>query len=200
MNKAFALGLMNFEIPEAYGGLGLSLPDALAHPGGDRLGLRRREHHAGGQHAGVDAAHHRRHRRAEAEVPRPADDAATAASRSIACYACSEPDAGSDVAGMRTRVEKKGDELHPERPEALDHQRRRRQLLHHLRHLRSQAASTRASRRFVVDMNTPGREDRQEGKQDGPALVADQRHHLRGRARAQGEPRSARRAAASRWR
>jgi acyl-CoA dehydrogenase len=28
----------------------------------------------------------------------------------FACYACSEPDAGSDVAGMRTRIEKKGDE------------------------------------------------------------------------------------------
>src|SRR6185436_7961204 len=72
-----------------------------------------------------------------------------------AAYACSEPDAGSDVAGMRTRVEKKGDEY------VLNGQKRWitnggvasfcttfATLDPKLRHKGITA--------FVVDMNTPG--------------------------------------------
>ena len=116
-----------------------------------------------------------------------------------ACYACSEPDAGSDVAGMRTRVEKKGDEY------ILNGQKRWitnggvasfcttfATLDPKLRH----KGITRVRRRHELAR----REDRQEGKQDGPALVADQRRHLRRRARAEGEPPRRRGRAASRWR
>ena len=44
----------------------------------------------------------------------------------FAAYCCSEPDAGSDVAGMKSRYRKVGDDYVHHRPEALDHQRRRR--------------------------------------------------------------------------
>jgi acyl-CoA dehydrogenase len=109
MNKAFELGLMNFEIPEAYGGLGLS---CLTHSlimeeiawacagvnttlAGNMLGAMPL------LIAGTEA---QKQKWLSALV------AGKEGKPVFACYACSEPDAGSDVAGMRTRVEKKGDE------------------------------------------------------------------------------------------
>ena len=108
--KAFELGLMNFEVPEAYGGLGLS---CLTHS----LLLEEIAFACAGVNttlaantlaamplliAGTD------------EQKRKYLGALTAGDGKggplYAAYACSEPDAGSDVAGMRTRVEKKGDE------------------------------------------------------------------------------------------
>src|SRR5262245_42858477 len=108
MNKAFATGLLNFEVPEAYGGLGLS---CLTHSlileeiswacsgvnttlAANMLGAmplliagsdEQKQKWLGALTGGIDGK------------------------PMYACYACSEPDAGSDVAGMRTRVEKKGD-------------------------------------------------------------------------------------------
>lgn len=108
MKKAFETGLMNFEVPEAYGGLGLS---CLTHSlileeisfgctgvnttlAGNMLGSMplliagteaQKRRYLGQLVAGKDGG------------------------PSYCAYACSEPDAGSDVAGMRTRVEKRGD-------------------------------------------------------------------------------------------
>jgi acyl-CoA dehydrogenase len=109
MNEAFALGLMNFEIPEAYGGLGLS---CLTHS----IIMEEIAWACAGVNttlaanmlasmpliiAGTDAQKQKYlGRLTSGEGGKPV----------YACYACSEPDAGSDVAGMRTRVEKKGDE------------------------------------------------------------------------------------------
>ena len=45
-------------------------------------------------------------------------------------YCLSEPDAGSDAGGMKTRAVRDGDELGAQRREALDHQRRRVGVLH----------------------------------------------------------------------
>ncbi len=109
MNKAFELGIMNLEIPEAYGGLGLS---CLTHS-------LLQEEIAWGC-AGVNTT-----LTANMLGAMPLMIAGTEAQKQkylsaltagkdgkpiFSCYACSEPDAGSDVAGMRTRVEKKGDE------------------------------------------------------------------------------------------
>jgi acyl-CoA dehydrogenase len=109
LNKAFELGLLNFEIPESYGGLGLS---CLTHS----LILEEVSWACCGVNttlaanmlgampliiAGSDAQKDKwlRHLTAGKD-----------GKPTYACYACSEPDAGSDVAGMRTKVEKKGDE------------------------------------------------------------------------------------------
>ena len=54
---------------------------------------------------GTHAAHHRRHRRAEEEYL-----GRLLAEPIFAAYCCSEPDAGSDVAGMKTRYQKVGDD------------------------------------------------------------------------------------------
>jgi acyl-CoA dehydrogenase len=109
MNQAFELGLINFEIPEAYGGLGLSclthslvLEEIAWACAGVNTTL------AGNMLAampllivGTDAQKQKWLGRLTAgDKGKPL----------FACYACSEPDAGSDVASMRTRVEKKGDE------------------------------------------------------------------------------------------
>ena len=109
MNKAFELGLINFEIPESYGGLGLS---CLSHA----LLLEEIAWACAGVNttlaanmlgalplliAGTEAQKQKYLR---------ALTSGKSGKPMYACYACSEPDAGSDVAGMRTRVEKKGDE------------------------------------------------------------------------------------------
>ena len=104
--KAWETGLMNCEIPEAYGGLGPLVPGALPGARGDLVRLHRRQHDDGRQHARRDADHHRRHRRAEEEVLR----RACSPSRSSPPTAAREPDAGCDVAGMRTRYKKDGDD------------------------------------------------------------------------------------------
>jgi acyl-CoA dehydrogenase len=109
MNKAFELGLMNLEVPEAYGGLGLS---CLTHS----LIVEELAWGCAGVNTGLTA---------NMLGAMPLIIAGTDAQKQkwlgglvagkegkpiYSCYACSEPDAGSDVAGMRTRVEKKGDE------------------------------------------------------------------------------------------
>jgi acyl-CoA dehydrogenase len=109
MNQAFALGLLNPEVPEAYGGLGLTcLTHSLIQEevawactgvnttfGGNMLGATPL------LIAGTDA------QKKKWLGMLTAGDGGKAR---YCSYACSEPDAGSDVAGMRTRVEKKGDE------------------------------------------------------------------------------------------
>lgn len=109
MNQAFALGLMNFEIPEAYGGLGLS---CLTHA----LILEEISWACAGVNTTLAAnmlgsmplliAGTEEQKRKYLGML----TAGEGGKPLFACYACSEPDAGSDVAGMRTRVEKHGDE------------------------------------------------------------------------------------------
>jgi acyl-CoA dehydrogenase len=109
MNKAFELGLFNFEVPEAYGGLGLS---CLTHS----LILEEISWAC----AGVNTTLTANMLGAMPLLIAGTDEqkkkwlgkliAGDGGKPVFACYACSEPDAGSDVAGMRTRVEKKGDE------------------------------------------------------------------------------------------
>ena len=103
--KGWETGLMNCELPEAYGGLGLS---CLAHC----LVLEEISYGCTGVNttmaanmlgtmpliiAGTDAQKKEYFGRLLAEPI-------------FAAYCCSEPDAGSDVAGMKTRFKKVGDD------------------------------------------------------------------------------------------
>ena len=173
---------------------GAHVPVALPGARGDLLRLHRRQHHAGRQLAGRHADHHRRHRRAEEEVLRAAAG-------------------GADLRGLlllraRRRVGRRGHEdqlpqgrrrLRAHRAEALDHQRRRRRLLHRVRARRGDAAAQghHLLRRRPQDARG---QRRQEREQDGPALLQHHRRDLRGRQGRRRRTSSAPRARASRSR
>jgi len=104
-NKAWETGLMNCELPEAYGGLGLG---CLAHC----LVLEEISYGCTGVNTTLAA---------NMLGTMPIIIAGTEAQKKeyfgrllakpiFAAYCCSEPDAGSDVAGMKTRYRKQGDE------------------------------------------------------------------------------------------
>jgi acyl-CoA dehydrogenase len=103
--KGWETGLMNCELPEAYGGLGLS---CLAHC----LVLEEISYGCTGVNTTMAG---------NALGSMPLVLAGTEAQKKVyfsrliedpifAAYCCSEPDAGSDVAGMKTRYRKVGDE------------------------------------------------------------------------------------------
>jgi acyl-CoA dehydrogenase len=101
---AWELGLMNVEIPEAHGGLGLStlegclIAEELAY-GCAGIGTSIMCNHLGAlplMIAGTDAQKQQYLDRLTSEF-------------TFISYCCSEPEAGSDVAGMRTRLTKDGD-------------------------------------------------------------------------------------------
>jgi acyl-CoA dehydrogenase len=105
LKRAWETGLMNIEIPEAYGGLGGScLDDCLVQEevsyGCSGINTSMAANSLGATPllvAGTDEQKAKYLARLTGEF-------------SFAAYCCSEPDAGSDVAGMRTRVTKHGDE------------------------------------------------------------------------------------------
>ena len=102
--EAWELGLMNVELPEAYGGVGLHTFDGclvseeLAY-GCSAIGTSIMCNHLGSLPlfiAGTDA-------QKDQWLPRLSQDL------TFVSYACSEPEAGSDVAGMKTRITRDGD-------------------------------------------------------------------------------------------
>jgi acyl-CoA dehydrogenase len=103
--KAWATGLMNVEVPEAYGGLGGScLDNCLVQEevsfGCSGINTSMAANSLGATPlliAGSDAQKQQFLSRLTKEL-------------TFCAYCCSEPDAGSDVAGMRTRVTKHGDD------------------------------------------------------------------------------------------
>jgi acyl-CoA dehydrogenase len=103
--KAWETGLMNVEIPDAYGGLGGScLDNCLVQEevsfGCSGINTSMAANSLGATPlliAGNDAQKKEYLSRLTREL-------------SFCAYCCSEPDAGSDVAGMRTRVTKHGDD------------------------------------------------------------------------------------------
>ncbi len=105
LKRAWETGLMNIEIPEAYGGLGGScLDDCLVQEevsfGCSGINTSMAANSLGATPllvAGTEEQKQQFLGRLTSEF-------------GFAAYCCSEPDAGSDVAGMRTRVTKHGDE------------------------------------------------------------------------------------------
>ncbi|RMH43880.1 MAG: acyl-CoA dehydrogenase [Deltaproteobacteria bacterium] len=105
LEKAWETGLMNVEIPEAYGGLGLGcfdnclLQEEIAY-GCAGVNTSLTANLLGAMPLLIAGTEEQKKkwltRLTEAPV--------------FAAYCCSEPDAGSDVAGISTRVERKGDE------------------------------------------------------------------------------------------
>ena len=107
LRKAFEIGLMNLEVPEAQGGLGLSclthclIQEEIGY-GCSGVNTSLSANMLGAMPliiAGTDE------QKARWLGQRAAGDGK--GGPLYAAYACSEPDAGSDVAGMRTRVEKR---------------------------------------------------------------------------------------------
>lgn len=102
---AWELGLMNVEVPEAFGGLGFSTLDGCLISDELAFGCAGIATSIMGNHlaslplliAGTDA---QKEKYLGALLQKPI----------FAAYACSEPDAGSDVAGMKTTITKDGDD------------------------------------------------------------------------------------------
>jgi acyl-CoA dehydrogenase len=106
IDTAGALGLFGITIPEAYGGTGLgAVARAAVHMELARTGL-------GsicsivGAHTGIGTIGLVRTGAPDLKARYLPD---LAAGRKIAAYAITEPDTGSDVAGVRTRAERRGD-------------------------------------------------------------------------------------------
>jgi acyl-CoA dehydrogenase len=105
LKKAWDTGLMNVEIPEAYGGLGGSCLDNCLVQEEVSFGC-----------SGINTSMAANSLGATPLLVAGTDDQkkqylSRLTSEYIFCaYCCSEPDAGSDVAGMRTRVTKHGDD------------------------------------------------------------------------------------------
>jgi acyl-CoA dehydrogenase len=105
LKRAWETGLMNIEIPDAYGGLGgTCLDNCLVQEevsfGCSGINTSMAANSLGATPiliAGTDDQKKKYLSRLTGEF-------------SFAAYCCSEPDAGSDVAGMRTRVTKHGDD------------------------------------------------------------------------------------------
>ena len=103
--RAWATGLMNIEVPEAYGGLGGScLDDCLVQEeiayGCAGMNTSMAANMLGATPiliAGTEEQKQKYLGRLTREL-------------AFCAYGCSEPDAGSDVAGMRTRITKHGDD------------------------------------------------------------------------------------------
>ncbi len=148
--EAFELGLTNLEVPEAYGGIGLPCLDhclvleEIAY-GCVAVQTTFTANNLGAMPlivAGTDAQKSRYLGRLMAEPI-------------FAAFCCSEPDAGSDVAGLSTRYERHGDDY------VLNGQKRWITNGNHASWFTVFATRDRAMRHkgiacFVVDSDTPG--------------------------------------------
>jgi acyl-CoA dehydrogenase len=103
--QGFELGLMNAEVPQQYGGLGLSCLDHVLmleeiNYGCAGIGTTLAANNLAAMPLLLAGTEEQKKKYLGALTDGPI----------FAAYACSEPDAGSDVAGMRTHVRKAGDE------------------------------------------------------------------------------------------
>jgi acyl-CoA dehydrogenase len=103
--KGFATGLMNIEIPEAYGGLGGSCLDNCLVQEEVAYGCSGMNTSLAANSLGATpllvAGSEDQKRHYLSRLTKNLE---------FCAYCCSEPDAGSDVAGMRTRVARRGDD------------------------------------------------------------------------------------------
>jgi acyl-CoA dehydrogenase len=105
IKQAWDLGLMNAEVPEAYGGLGLTcldhclIQEEIAY-GCAGVNTTVTANMLGAMPLLIAGSDEQKQKYLGWLIREPI----------LAAYACSEPDAGSDVAGMSTKVTKHGDE------------------------------------------------------------------------------------------
>ncbi|MGE0548087.1 MAG: acyl-CoA dehydrogenase family protein [Kofleriaceae bacterium] len=105
LKRAWSTGLMNIEIPEAYGGLGGGCLDNCLVQEEVSFGC-----------AGINTSMAANCLGATPLLVAGTEDqkkkylTRLTSEYSFTAYGCSEPDAGSDVAGMRTRVTRHGDD------------------------------------------------------------------------------------------
>ena len=182
--------------PESLGGPGLPAFDGDARRRGAELGLLGHRH--------LDPRERPR-RRARSSSRASDEQKATwlppLLEEPILCsFGLSEPDAGSDVARMKTTAERARRRVRPQRLEDLHHERRPRGVDGRLREDRPERRATAGSPAFVVPMDTPGVHDREAPRQDGAAR--DRHVRVRAHRTSSSRPRtgSARRATASRSR
>jgi acyl-CoA dehydrogenase len=105
LEESWEIGLMNAEIPQEYGGLGLSTVDHVlmaeeVNYGCAGIGTSMFGNNLGAMPLILAGDEEQKKKYLESLTEKPI----------FAAYACSEPDAGSDVAGMKTTVRKVGDE------------------------------------------------------------------------------------------
>ncbi len=147
---AFELGLANLEVPEAYGGLGLSCLDhclvleELAY-GCVAVQTTLTANNLGAMPLIIAGSDDQKQKYLGQLMAEPI----------FSAYACSEPDAGSDVAGLRTRFERHGDDY------VLNGQKRWITNGNHAAWFTVLATSDPALRHkgiamFVIDRDTPG--------------------------------------------
>ncbi len=105
LKKAWETGLMNVEIPEAYGGLGGSCLDNCLVQEEVSFGCSGINTSMAANSLGATPL-----LVAGSEEQKKKYLSRLTAEQIFCAYCCSEPDAGSDVAGMRTRVTKHGDD------------------------------------------------------------------------------------------
>src|ERR1700738_3503495 len=103
--QAWEVGLMNAEVPQEYGGIGLSTVDHVLmaeeiNYGCAGIGTTLLGNNLAAMPLILAGSEEQKKKWLGALTDAPV----------FAAYACSEPDAGSDVAGMRTHVRKVGDE------------------------------------------------------------------------------------------
>ena len=190
------LGLFGLSIPEEYGGLGLTMEEevlvdvrARPHLAGLPLAVRHERRHRRAGHR------HRRHRASRSSTTcrgsRPA--------RSIASFALTEPDAGSDAASLRTTAITRRRPLRPQRHQALHHQRPEAGLFTVMARTEPDKPGADGISAFIVERGTPGLSARQARQEDGPAGRPHLRRDLRQLPRPGGKPdRRRARASASR--
>ena len=139
------LGFFGIRYPAEYGGSEMdTLGNRRARRGARPLDLRRRRHHGAGPHRhGLGA----RRSTAAREAQRARWMPGIIAGEVITAVAMTEPDAGSDVKGIRTTRAARRRRLRPQRHEDVHHQRRpRRSLLRRRQDRRASAPRAAASR------------------------------------------------------
>ena len=164
IHKAWEVGLMNSQLPAEYGGAGASYLDGCLI--GEELAwgcaaiattLGANELAAAPVLLGGSEEIKKEYLGMLAEEPK------------LASFCLTEPDAGSDVSGMRTTAVRQGRQVRHQRLEVLHHQRRLRRLVHGLR----QDRQGRRSPRHLGLRRPQGRHGhgRQARGQDGPARL-----------------------------
>ena len=165
--KAGELDLLRVDIPEAYGGLGLDKVSSAYV--GEKIGIMPSFAGSLGAHTAIGTlplVYFGTEEQKAQYLPR------LASGELIAAYALTEPRSGSDA--LRGAHDGRADAgrpaLRPQRPEDVDHQRRLRRSLHHLR-ARSTARSSRRSSSSAAWASSAGREEPKLGL-DGSSTTA----------------------------